>query len=342
MKSLKPRHKTLSHLGNASLAALAQRKTDSGSSAALAAASTALATAAPAPGVPSATPPIPPMPPGVTQFLAKLSLLYGVPFEYIVADERLLPPESLRFFYLDRNWTDRLVDGALSVGTSSSRDSVFNESFYQTVYQAVDQAQVQLRNTLRKLPPTPLPVGGTLGGFLFRSVVVSGWPGLEVRATQTVTTDGKTTTQPVSILRLDHLSPNVMLALFDGVPDHVEFIEPSESLHFGVIATTPPVPKQDFTILLRGLGVGGYAAGSQIETPPKSQKYVSVPGTFRTGSYAGVVDVLSLQSNIASALGTLTPSGISGDLTSGGFAIEMVRGAGLQAYDKSNASACGS
>ena len=28
----------------------------------------------------------------------------------------LLPPESIRFFYLDRNWTDALVDGVLSVG----------------------------------------------------------------------------------------------------------------------------------------------------------------------------------------------------------------------------------
>ena len=46
-------------------------------------------------------------------WLARLRLLEGVPFSYLVADEQLLPRESIRFFYLDRAWTDALVQGAL-------------------------------------------------------------------------------------------------------------------------------------------------------------------------------------------------------------------------------------
>ena len=54
------------------------------------------------------------------RFLARLRLLHGVPFSYLVPDAELLPVESIRFFYLDRAWTDALVQGALSVGTISS------------------------------------------------------------------------------------------------------------------------------------------------------------------------------------------------------------------------------
>ena len=56
------------------------------------------------------------MPPYMELFLSHLRLLVGVPFDYLVPDERLLPDESIRFFYIDRSWTDRLLDGAIAVG----------------------------------------------------------------------------------------------------------------------------------------------------------------------------------------------------------------------------------
>ena len=67
------------------------------------------------------------LPPYLESFLAHLRLLVGVPFEYLVPDDRLLPPESIRFFYLDRSWADRLVDGAAAVGQIGSRE----EAHYQ-------------------------------------------------------------------------------------------------------------------------------------------------------------------------------------------------------------------
>ena len=44
-----------------------------------------------------------------------LVLLYPVPFHYLVPHQSLLPSESLRFFHLDDNWVDALVDGAFSI-----------------------------------------------------------------------------------------------------------------------------------------------------------------------------------------------------------------------------------
>jgi hypothetical protein len=34
----------------------------------------------------------------LNNWLARLKLLYGVPFNYLVPDEGMLPPESIRFF----------------------------------------------------------------------------------------------------------------------------------------------------------------------------------------------------------------------------------------------------
>jgi hypothetical protein len=62
------------------------------------------------------------IPTSICRWLAKLVLLYRVPFANLVADERMLPPDSIRFFYLDPNWLKCLLEGACSVGRSSSRD----------------------------------------------------------------------------------------------------------------------------------------------------------------------------------------------------------------------------
>ena len=62
------------------------------------------------------------IPASLRSWLVRLRLLEGVPFANLVADTELLPAESMRWFYLDRRWTDALVQGALSVGTVNSDD----------------------------------------------------------------------------------------------------------------------------------------------------------------------------------------------------------------------------
>jgi hypothetical protein len=67
------------------------------------------------------------IPQTVCQWLARLVLLYRVPFTYLVADERMLPPDSLRFFYLDPGWLKCLLEGACSVGRSVAHDELLDE-----------------------------------------------------------------------------------------------------------------------------------------------------------------------------------------------------------------------
>jgi hypothetical protein len=267
--------------------------------------------------------PKPELPDNLTLWLAQLTLLYGVPVEYMIPDTRMLPVESMRFFYVDKNWQDRLIDGAMSVGVFSSKELIFNEAFYEDIYAQVDEMQLKLRPLLRKEPlPTLEQAGGGITGLIFRSAVVSGWPGLEVEAWSGTTL--------LDILRMDRLSDNVMLCMFNGLPDKVDFTEPGEGLHFGVVRDPAAT---NFQVYLRGLGFPNeatYPAGKQIMV---NSVYLKADGTLRTGNgqEPGVIDIQGLKASITAAM----PAGAlqNGKLTPGGMAIQLVQGAGKQSYD---------
>jgi hypothetical protein len=168
------------------------------------------------------------MPDLIVEWLAKRALLYDVPFNNLVPNERMLPIESVRFFYIDENWIDSLIDGALSVGIQSSRDSVFHQLFRDSLHRAVDRVLHEVRDKLRGVTSNGPPPAGTMAGFVLRSAVVSGWPGLEVRAWSAANAES-----PMKPLRLDRVSPTVMIGIFPDVPVKLEFNEPSEGLVFG-------------------------------------------------------------------------------------------------------------
>lgn len=188
------------------------------------------------------------MPRDLRLWLARLRLLSGVPFGHLVADAALLPPESIRFFYVDRDWTDALVQGALSVGTVTTADRAALTRLYGVVRDEVDEAE-----RLVRLPGVEagaaVPVGpaGTLSGFLLRSRMVSGWPGLHVRGygvdnlslavpipDDQVGEEHDVPLRRLGLLRLERLAPAVLLAVFDGVPSVVHIEEPRAGIQFGV------------------------------------------------------------------------------------------------------------
>ena len=129
------------------------------------------------------------MPPYMETFLSHLRLLIGVPFDYLVPDARMLPIESIRFFYLDRSWTDRLVDGAIAVGKIGSREQAHHQARAPYVSRQLDITERHVRDLQRRrlefgdLVKLPLPgAADRVTGFLMRSRAVSGWPQMDVRA----------------------------------------------------------------------------------------------------------------------------------------------------------------
>lgn len=270
----------------------------------------------------------PKLPLPVLNWLSQLTLFYGLPFVYMVPDQRLLPNESMRFFHVDQNWSDRMVDGALSAATVSTAEAIFNEQLFAAVYAEIRKAQQALRPQLRgKAEPTEVVEGSQYSGFLFRSVVVSTWPGLEVNATK----DGDT----VGILRMERLSPTVLLVIFIDTPDTVTLTEPSEGLFFGLITAG-----DGYEVNLRGLGAGGLDAGVPIVKDDVTQT-APIPMRTGDGQPAGVVDVTNAVASISTALKDINKDALpDGVLSPSAFALQLVRGAGRQTLDTSAAFVC--
>jgi len=265
---------------------------------------------------------LPPLPKIVVDWLGQASLLYGVPFEYIVPDARMFPNEAIRFFYIDENWVRRLIDGAVSIGLNNSDDVLQLLEYFEAIALEARRASANTRNQLRKKAPrTSYSEGATLTGFLLRSAAVSGWPGMEVQAYASKDRDPA---KALPILRMDRLSENVLLVIFEGVPQRVDLTEPPEGLHFGVIADTASPP--NFEVILRGLGYGGFPPGVQFTDPA-----ISAPIAKREGA-EGVLNIRQSAANLQAALAdqnALPPDGL---LSSAGFAIQMVRAAGMQSF----------
>lgn len=172
------------------------------------------------------------LPPYATSFLAHLRLLTGVPFQYLIPDAAMLPEESIRFFHVDRSWTDRLVDGVLTVGEVGSREQAHHHAAGPALAALLDSLEPTVRPAQRGLaaaPPAPADSAAdpAVTGFLLRSALVSGWPQLEVRAYRN--------SVKLTLLRLERLSAGVLIALFAGVPDRVELEEPHHGMQLGVL-----------------------------------------------------------------------------------------------------------
>lgn len=164
----------------------------------------------------------------VATWLGRLSLLYPLPFGTIVPDTRMMPPESVRFFYVDPAWVSAAMDGALSLGTQSSRDSLFTQAMSGVVRAAAGVSAAAARARLIGVdPPTSDTAPTQVCGMLLHSGLVAAWPNLAV---QGLTSAGDT----LKVLRLDQLSGDVLLCLWWGIPDAVILAEPPEGIRFGV------------------------------------------------------------------------------------------------------------
>ncbi len=252
------------------------------------------------------------------RFLARLRLLHGVPFSYLVPDAKLLPIESIRFFYIDRAWTDALVQGALSVGTISSADRTQLEAVYPHIRAEVDEAERTIRQPRGE---ELLKAGsGTITGFILRSRAVSGWPNLHVRAySRDVVADDALTTAAESdpsrmkVLRMERLAPAVLLVLFDGVPAVVHIEEPRQGIQFGV-RIDPDGPPNQRRVKVRDCNTGDPVPPENAFTTTNS---VDVP--FRPNA-PGVINMAALRSRLAAKApnsgGTLEPNE---------YALQMLR-----------------
>jgi hypothetical protein len=195
-------------------------------------------------------------------------LLYGVPFQYLVPDERMLPPESILFFYVNPDWINCLLQGACSIGRANATDELADQILRQSFFDASQKIAAELRSAASAAAaarrgegaedhrggaahgarppsdPAPPPQPATkqpatnlnwpLTGYLLRSAAVEAWVGLEARAKGVDQKGAKL--EPLQILRMDRLAPDILLCIFNGRLKGLEISQPPEAIHFGAAA----------------------------------------------------------------------------------------------------------
>jgi hypothetical protein len=279
------------------------------------------------------------VPSSIAAWLGRLHALTGVPFGYLVPDEAMLPPESIRFFRVDTAWAEALVDGAFSIGRNLTADadaaSLMIDQAVQPAVLASARAAAPRRATLTAAASgangsAGSGAAGSTGsadpgqpvvwsGFLLRSRVVTQYPGLGVNAFPAGAT-GDDPDAMLGIVRFDRLGPgsDTLICIVDGDAEFFDLHEPPEHLHFGVDSYTAPQTAGAAPVVLKGLRQITTDAGGTIALGPPVQQDVSA--AFRTSS-PRVMNVKAMAGLVGAHSGLA-----SADAAQMGF--EMTQGAG--------------
>ncbi len=273
----------------------------------------------------------PPIPDTVQNWIGQAMLLYGVPFNYLVPDAEMLPAESIRFFYLNPEWINCLLQGACSVGRTSATDELADQLLRARFFQVSEKQASELRSGAKQAATrrrTGTSANGTsatahlsgweettepvlhwpLSGYLLRSEAVAAWVGLEATAKGRDSTGQEL--DSLQILRMDRLAPDLLLCIYNGQVTEIEVKQPPEAVHFG--AASKPEGGHEKTGLRKVKGdletIGDRIEGT-VDVPMRGQR---------------VVDVSQLATDIKRALIDKQELEDQDPFTSAEFALEMI------------------
>ncbi|TGJ87799.1 hypothetical protein E0Z10_g928 [Xylaria hypoxylon] len=167
----------------------------------------------------------------VLSWLLDRMFLAGVPAHCLIPDPTYLEAESLRFFCIDKNWRDALIDGALSLGNHYGDDED-----RRAIKEALNDYIAHSPNGQDQ--PVQIPSYG----FYLRSDLVTMFPDLRV---EVLPTKGEAAPTGAPLLRHEIVTDGVMMALIDREPGTDQFAS---------LVLTQPAHQQRFAIA-RGVDV---------------------------------------------------------------------------------------
>ncbi|KAI0536514.1 hypothetical protein GGR58DRAFT_475013 [Xylaria digitata] len=167
----------------------------------------------------------------VLSWLLDRMFLAGVPAHCLIPDPTYLETESLRFFSIDKNWRDALIDGALSLGNHYGDDED---------RRAIKEA---LNDYIAHSPEgQDQPVQIPSYGFYLRSDLVTMFPDLRVEVlpnNDALGAAGEARPSGAPLLRHEIVTDGVMMAFMDREPGTDQFAS---------LVLTQPAHQQRFAI----------------------------------------------------------------------------------------------
>jgi len=229
-----------------------------------------------------------PVPDRVLALRSDLLALRRIPVSHWLPDPGLLPDESARFFYVDAAWLDAVLTGVCTVGALGTAASTTAAAAAATLTSTAASSS---------LPPGVDPAPDLTVGVLIRSAAVSGWPQLTLRAFGTAVADDADPGDAAALaaqltpLRLERISPSVLLALFPAYPARIWVEEPFHGIRHGF--DVPVNLGGPFTVPT------GTLAGTKAK----------VDVVMRSGAAPGVADIGQLAEDIGAVTGVSSTSG---------------------------------
>ncbi|KFA54614.1 hypothetical protein S40293_02194 [Stachybotrys chartarum IBT 40293] len=199
--------------------------------------------------------------------------LGNVPAHYLIPDPAFLPDESLRLFHVDANWTDALIDGALSLANhcGGAPDEDHERIAIKTAVNA------RLRAPDAKLGGWHVQMPRY--GFVLRSQLLVQFPDLAVsvhfaperrepviQGLNRQLPYGVPPQQPILVQK--RLAPDTMYCLFDAAPPDLQRITFTMPTHQQCFTVGQALDSKELTVLFKKV----YATESRPRLPDGRQQ----------------------------------------------------------------------
>ena len=180
------------------------------------------------------------------KYAYSLRLLKDIPLTYLLTDISDLEEESIKFGIIDINWTDAYIDGAFSIGRVCTTDAQTDDTTQEGLkthtinYLETPRMRMMHPNNLTLLQSSKKSNQNidisNISVVLIRSEIVKIKKGLHFEGYDNNSYDKKAkkpNNEALQILRIEKISDDIMICLFNGIIDTFIIEEPMTSVKFG-------------------------------------------------------------------------------------------------------------
>lgn len=156
----------------------------------------------------------------IHDWMAEKLALSDIPPHYLIPEPSFVPPEAIRFFYIDDFWLDCLIDGALSVANHLNHDDDLVRLSIKSKFNDYLNADVPGSGIKPQIPGY---------GFILRSQVVKAMPDLRITVNWSVPDPPDHLRS--TVVRYTRYDDTTLICLLDRWPEELDSIVLAQPPH---------------------------------------------------------------------------------------------------------------